>query len=114
MIVDQGDKIHIVLRRHFDNEIRRHFVGEVAESNDSIVRAEGYVFVFDDNRNEYRKHMDLVTRIISLSDAGNIITMLPREASLQQTEYIHMVDGRLAATDKKTFKLFITEDSHNR
>ena len=46
MIVKPGDKIHVMSRRNFDNDLRRHFVGEVTQASDVAVLATGYVFVY--------------------------------------------------------------------
>ena len=41
MVIDKGEKIHIVTRRNFEGDLRRHFVGEVVEVQDAAVRIEG-------------------------------------------------------------------------
>ena len=44
MIVSKGEKVHVIMRRFFDEAVRRHFVGEIKEADGAIVRLEGYVF----------------------------------------------------------------------
>jgi len=34
MVLTAGDKVHVVLRRGFESDIRRHFVGEVTHTSD--------------------------------------------------------------------------------
>ena len=47
MILQPGEKVHVVERRSFDTDIRRHFVGAVEDVDISAFRATGYAF-FDD------------------------------------------------------------------
>jgi len=40
MILKPGERIHVVVRRAFMQDIRRHFIGEVMDATESLVRAE--------------------------------------------------------------------------
>ena len=44
-LLEKGEKVHVIERRVFDGDARRHFVGEVEEVNDTAIRATGYTFV---------------------------------------------------------------------
>jgi hypothetical protein len=44
MILNSGEKIHVVHRRMFDKDTRKHFVGEVEAYENGLVRAIGHVF----------------------------------------------------------------------
>ena len=44
-ILSPGDKIHVMHRRRFEKDVRRHFVGEVKGYEQGVARASGYVFV---------------------------------------------------------------------
>ena len=50
----------------------------------------------------------LRTRLFSLSDAGHIINVIPREVDLNSLHY-RGVEGRLAITDGRSFSLEINE-----
>jgi hypothetical protein len=109
MILGQGEKIHVIVRRGFDNDLRRHFLGVVAEASGVLARVEGHVFVLDTGINQYVRRSDKRIRIIGLADPGNIINVLPPNADLEHAKYIQSEERRLILTDGKTFSLDINE-----
>ncbi|MBN1551940.1 hypothetical protein JW979_10740 [bacterium] len=109
MILEKGEKVHLVERRLFENDLRRHFVGEVHEISGSVIRAEGYTFILDTSTNQYTRRFDKHIRIISLSDSGNIINVLPAAADLEETNYRQSEEKRLIVTDEKSFTLDVNE-----
>ena len=48
-MIIKGEKVFVITRRLFDEDLRRHFVGEVQEITNVAMRVQGYSFVFDDN-----------------------------------------------------------------
>jgi len=50
MIINKGEKLHVMRRRGFDGDLRRHFAGIVTESEDTTVRLQGYAFIYDETR----------------------------------------------------------------
>ena len=107
-VIERGDKLHIITRRMFPDDVRRHLVGEVTASAGVVVEIQGYSFVFSSGRNEYRRRPELRTRICSLGDAGLIVSKLPRNVDLGSLEY-RIVDERLVVTDMAGFSLDINE-----
>ena len=103
-----GDKLHIMTRRLFADDVHPHFVGEISAVAGPLFRAKGYSFVFDSGTNSYIKHPEVRTRLFSLSDAGHIINVIPQEVDLESLEY-RIVSGRLAITDSTRFSLEINE-----
>jgi hypothetical protein len=103
-----GEKLHIMTRRLFADDVHPHFVGEISAVSGALFRAQGYSFVFDSGSNSYVKHPAARTRLFSLSDAGHIINVLPREVDLNSLEY-RTVAGRLTITDGRSFSLEINE-----
>jgi hypothetical protein len=103
-----GDKLHIMTRRLFADDVHPHFVGEISAVSDALFKAEGYVFVFDSASNSYVKHPPLRTRLFSLSDAGHIINVIPREVDLDSLKY-RVVSNRLQVTDGAGYSLEINE-----
>lgn len=103
-----GDKVHIMTRRLFADDVHPHFVAEISAVAGSLFKAQGYVFVFDSATNSYLKHPALRTRIFSLSDAGHIINVIPREVDLNSLRY-RVVSKRLEITDGVGFSLEINE-----
>jgi hypothetical protein len=103
-----GDKLHIMTRRLFADDIQPHFVGEVLAVAGASFKVRGYSFVFDTRSNSYVKHPALRTRLFSLSDAGHIINVVPQEVDLGTLQY-RVVNRRLEVTDGAGFSLEINE-----
>lgn len=113
MSLENGERIHVVMRRRFEGDLRRHFVGEVENTHNDIVRATGYSFIFDATRNEWVRRGDPRTRLFSLADAGNIVTVLPLTMNLESTTYTEE-DGRMVLTDGQSYSLDVHEFGMNR
>ena len=103
-----GEKLHIMTRRLFTDDVHLHFVGEISAVAGPLFKAQGYSFVFDSGTNSYVKHPKVRTRLFSLSDAGHIITVIPQEVDLNSLEYL-LVSRRLTITDSRGFFLEINE-----
>jgi hypothetical protein len=114
MLLKKGEKVHVIARRLFEGDLRRHFVGEVKAATDTIARMEGYVFVFDTRKNEYIKKPSLRVRIIALADSNNIVNVIPQSVSIEELSYQTSADNRTVVTDGKSFSLDINEFSSMR
>lgn len=114
MILEPGEKIHVITRRHFENDLRRHFIGEIIKTSEVAVRVEGYAFVLDTSLNQFIKRKQKRTRIFGLADSGNIINVLPTDADLELAKYTQTKENVLVVTDGKTFALDINEFGSNR
>ena len=106
--VSVGDKFHIITRRLFVDDVRRHFAGEVLGMSDGLYELQGYTFVFQSDTNEYRKRSDIRTRIFALSDAHYIVNKLPPEVEIASLEY-RTIQDHLVVTDSRKFFLDINE-----
>lgn len=107
-VVKVGDKLHIITRRVFEEDVRRHFAGEVTAASDELFEIQGFTFVFHGGTNEYRKRPELRTRIFSLADSGHIVNRIPREVDIGSLEY-RVIERRLVVTDMQAFELDINE-----
>lgn len=103
-----GEKVHIINRRLFQDDPRRHFVGEVEAVSEGLARVRGYVFVFNSGKNEYEKRPDERVRVMSLLDAGNLTNVLPQDVRVEALHYV-FAHGRLALTDGSGYSLDINE-----
>ena len=114
MILSPGEKIHLIVRRQFENDLRRHFVGEVKAATEIVARIESYMFVFDPVKNEYAKRPEMRTKIVSLVDNGNVITIIPPHVDLSALRYEMSAAKRLVVSNGKDFSLDINEFGTNR
>jgi hypothetical protein len=108
MIVNPGDKVHVMLRRILENEPRRHIVGTVATATSRLVEVRGYTYFFDAVQNTFDRASNEHTRVISLTDAHNLITFIPDEVQLNSLHYI-IRKGRYVITDGDQFALEVNE-----
>lgn len=114
MILEKGEKIHIVTRRTLENDLRRHFIGEIIDVSEVLARIEGYAFIFDAGKNQYVRRQDKRTRIFGLADSGQIINVLPVDADVERAKYVQSPMNLLVVTDGITFSLEINEFSSTR
>lgn len=109
MLLQKGEKLHVVTRRFFESDLKRHFVGEVVAATEAAVRLNGYAFVFDAWANIYVKRPEKRERIIPLTDTSLILTVIPQEVDLDKLQYKMGRDNRLTMTDGAFFSLDINE-----
>jgi hypothetical protein len=79
MVLQTGEKLHVVTRRLFESDLKRHFAGEVVAISENLARLSGYAFIFDAWANMYVKRPERRERIIPLTDSGLILTVIPEE-----------------------------------
>jgi hypothetical protein len=101
-ILSKGEKVHVLIRREYEVDIRLRFVGEVVEATDTVVRLRGYAFVFDTAIGKFVRSAEQMERIVSLVDSGNIIHVIPREVKLEELQFVDERD-RNVLTDGKSF-----------
>lgn len=104
----------MIVRRRFADDVRRHFAGRVIAREGSLVRADGYTFVFESPRNEYVKRERVRTRIVAIGDVGNIVNILPANTDLERLHYEISARKRLVVTDGNECSLDIQECGANR
>ena len=109
MILSEGEQVHVVMRRSFDGDLRRHFVGRVEAVSDSAARLRGYAFVFDTNRNQYERRTGVRTRIIGLADSGLLINVIPSDVALDRLSYQMNEERQLVITDGAGFSMNVSE-----
>ena len=109
MIIEKGEKLHIVTRRRFAEDVRRHFVGIVLEAEGAVVRMEGYVFVFDTSKNQFVKKPEKRHAFFDVATEGYIVNVLPADAVVEDMTYVVTDKGKLSFTDSRQFSLDINE-----
>ncbi|MBN1810098.1 MAG: hypothetical protein JW909_13610 [Planctomycetes bacterium] len=113
MLLGMGDKVHIVMRRLFEGDLRRHFVGEVKEATEFAMVVKGYPFVYNAALGQWERKPELRVRYFSLSDNLIMVNVIPRTVDIEAVRYL-FVKGRLIVTDEAEFQLDIQEFGQNR
>lgn len=108
MIINIGEKIHVVHRQNFDGDARRHFVGLVDYCEGALVRARGFLYAIDPKTNEFVRRDTVRTRIISLDSPGVIVNILPEETQIESIIYTHVLAGDTIMTDCSGWHMDIT------
>jgi hypothetical protein len=108
-ILKPGEHIHVIHRRRFEKDVRRHFVGTVEACEAGVARAGGYVFVVDElNEHLFAKRPDRRTKLIPLASGDVIVNVLPEDLDIEQVRY--ELDGRkLWVTDGNGWKMDVKE-----
>lgn len=107
-LLEPGDKIHVIERRQFDGDARRHFVGEVEASTDSAVRARGYTFVCNAMTGNFDRREPARTRIVPLTAAGVVVYVIPSEIDVAAVRYEWVSGSRLVVRSGR-WEVFIDE-----
>jgi hypothetical protein len=107
-VLGVGEKVHVVTRRAFPEDVRRHFVGSVQAISEDAAKLEGYAFVLRGATNEYERRPEKRVRVVSLSDAANIVNVLPESVDLDGLTYTFS-SGKLLMTDGAGYELELTE-----
>ena len=111
MILDIGEKVHIIERRLFKEDARRHFVGEVIRCTETSIRVIGHDWAIETMRGFVRKP-ELRERVMILNE-GLIINIIPRDVNLEEVSYVTTAQRNQVVTDGKNFSLDITEFTVN-
>ena len=73
MFLESGEKVHVIERRLFESDVRRHFVGEVTATDVMAMRVAGYVFVHDTTSSTWIRGSEFRRRIIPIGSSGFVI-----------------------------------------
>jgi hypothetical protein len=87
MILNVGEKVHVIHRRFFEKEARRHFVGVVDAYENGVARVTGHVYTVDRTRFAFVRRPEKRTRIISLYSGDLLINILPEHVDLEKVVY---------------------------
>lgn len=109
MVIEKGDKVHVVYRALYDNSIRRHFLGEVIAADGAVCRLQGFAFVYDKLSTMFEKKTDLRTTIIDLAESGYVVNIVDSSVDLDSVKYDYQRGIGLVATDGKGFAMNINE-----
>ena len=108
MILDIGEKVHIIEKRRFVEDVRRHFIGEVTRCADDSFRVRGYAWIFDKMRSTYTLQPELRDRVISF-EGDLIINVVPQDVILKDIKYVRDPNIGLLVVDSKRTILEVEE-----
>lgn len=107
-VIEVGEKVHIITRRIFKEDVRRHFAGTVTAISGPLIRVEGYSFIFNPVTLEYVFRPEFRTRVFGIGDSNEIINVIPKGSVLERMRYA-LSNGRLVVTDGMAMELDINE-----
>jgi hypothetical protein len=87
VILQPGEKIHVIHRRFFEKEPHRHFIGVVEACADGAARVVGHVWTVDRVKYVFVKRPEKRTRVISLVSGDLLINVLPPSVDLDRIVY---------------------------
>lgn len=108
-LLTAGEKVHVIRRRGFDGDLRRHFVGEVVEVSGSSARVAGYTFLYDAGSTGWIRHEEKRTKVFDLGHPGFIVNVLDSSVDLESVRYEVDDRGRLKVIDGASLKLDVNE-----
>lgn len=110
MILKQGEKIHVIHRRHFEKDHHRHFVGTVESYEAGVARVTGHVFTVDPVKFTYVRRQEVRTRIISIVSGHLLVNVIPAKVDLQKIVY-RVEKKAVRVTDGSDWHLDLSEFS---
>lgn len=108
MIIEPGEKIHVVERQFYEGDVRQHFVGIVERCEGSIVRLEGYLYadvIKLGSVVDFVKRAGLRTRVISLDSPSLIVRVLPKHVDIDKITYKFDTGGHIRLTDGSDWQM---------
>ena len=99
-----GESVHLIERRLFTDDVRRHFAGVVEAMGGGAFRIRGHLFVYDSGSGRFIKQEEPRTRIIAF-DNRVIVNVLPPGVEVGALHYEHDSDGALVCTDSNGYRL---------
>ena len=111
MILDVGEKVHVIERRSFAEDLCRHFVGQIIRCSENAFRAKGNVWVYDYTKGQFLCKPAVRERVINFRGDILTINVIPNEVNLGELKYVITQDKGTIVTDGKGFSLDITDFS---
>ncbi len=108
MILQPGEKLHVIHRRKMDREPHRHFIGVVEAYENGVARVTGNVYTVDTVKSAFFRRPDKRTRILAISSGDLIVNVLPAEVNLDKIVY-KLEKKAVRVTDGSNWYLDISE-----
>ena len=107
MILDIGEKVYIIERRYFPEDLRRHFIGEVIRCTEGRIRIKGHAWVFDSLKGQFTQRPEEREIVVHLGERITI-NVIPSQVNLSEVKYAATQKGQ-SITDGKKLSLDISE-----
>ncbi len=108
-LLNPGEKIHVIQRRRFEKDVRRHFVGQVEGYEHGMARTSGYVFVIDDlNKHMFVRRPDRRIKLVPVASGDVIVNVIPESVDLEKVTY-EVKDRMLWVTDGSVWRMDLKE-----
>lgn len=108
MILQKGEKVHVIHRRIFEKEARRHFVGIVEDYEGGVARVVGYVYTVDRSKFTFVRRQEKRTRIISLVSGNSLVNIIPDSVDIEKIVY-RQEKKAVRVTDGSNWHLDLSE-----
>lgn len=108
MILENGEKVHIIHRRLLEKEAQRHFVGIVNAYENGIARVTGHIYTVDPVKAAFFRRPELRTRIISLITGDVLVNVLPSSVNLEKIVY-KQESKSVRVTDESGWQMEISD-----
>jgi hypothetical protein len=105
--IHSNDRILVVDRKLFRDDVTNMFVGVVEDYEEGFVRARGYAYHIHPYEMGTEKRAEERIRVVSLY-AGDVIYVLPRELNVAQIQ-IKRSPKSLVLTDGQAFMMDLTD-----
>ena len=109
MILQDGNRVLIVHRRLYDNDLPRFFVGIVDGYEAGICKATGYSWVKDTFASRLIGKREKRSKIFSLSSGTLLVYQLPDHLQLEKLSFEVDPQRRLWLGDGLDFKMDLSE-----
>jgi hypothetical protein len=108
MILQQGEKVHIIHRRHYEKDHHRHFIGVVDGYEQGVARVTGHVYTVDPVKFTFVKREESRTRLVSITSGDVLVNIIPKNVSLDKIVY-KQVRKAVRVTDGSDWHLDLSE-----
>lgn len=110
MILERGEKIHVIHRRHYEKDLHRHFIGVVEDYDQGVARVTGHVYTVDAVKFSFVKRPETRTRLVSIISGDVLVNVIPASVNLEKIVY-RQVRKAVRVTDGGDWHLDLSEYS---
>jgi hypothetical protein len=108
MILEKGEKVHVIHRRHFDKDPHRHFIGVVDDYEHGLARVTGHIYTVDFLKFSFFRRAEQRTRIVALNSGEVIVNIIPPSVDLDKIVY-KQEKKSVRVTDGSEWQMEISE-----